>query len=55
MYIKIKYIDGTEEKEYCDESPRVRDNLLIISKGRNAPSLYINMQTVKSFQEVRNA
>ena len=51
MYIKIKFIDETEQKEYSDEFPRIKDGLLIISKGRNSPSLYINMQTIKSFQE----
>jgi hypothetical protein len=51
MNIKIKYIDGTEEKEYCDEFPRVKDGLLIIPKGRYSPSVYINLQVIKSFQE----
>jgi hypothetical protein len=53
MYLKIKFTDGTEQLEYCDEDRfRTKDGLLIISKGRYAPSLYINMDTVKSFQEV---
>ena len=49
----IKFTDGTEQKEYVEsgESFRVKDGLLIIPKGRYQPSLYINMQTVKSFQE----
>ena len=51
MYIEIKFVDGTEQREYSDDGWRVKDGLLIISKGRNTPSLYINMQTVKSFQE----
>ena len=54
MYIKIIFTDGLEQKEYCwsEGSYRVKDGLLIISKGRYEPSLYINMATVKSFQEV---
>jgi len=51
MYLRIKFVDGTEQKEYSDEGARVKDGLLIISKGRNSPSLFINLQTVKSFQE----
>jgi hypothetical protein len=52
MYLIIKFTDGTEQKEYCDEDRfRIKDGLLIISKGRYSPSLYVNMQTVKSFQE----
>jgi len=49
----IRFNDGTEQKEYIEqgESFRVKDGLLIIPKGRNAPSLYINLQNVKSFQE----
>jgi hypothetical protein len=49
----IKFTDGTEQKEYVEngESFRVKDGLLIIPKGRYQPSIYINMQTVKSFQE----
>ncbi len=50
MYIKIKLIDGTEQREYANESPRVRDGFLIIPKSMYS-SLYINMQTVESFQE----
>jgi len=52
MYILIKFTDGTEQKEYADYHPIVRDGLLVIPKGNYRPSLYINMQTVKSFQEV---
>ena len=52
MHIKIRFMDGTEQKEYAEEFPRVKDGLLIIPKGRYSPSLYINMQTIKSFQEV---
>jgi hypothetical protein len=51
MHILIKFIDGTEQKEYAEEFPRVKDGLLIIPKGRYSPSMYINMQTIKSFQE----
>jgi len=53
MYLKIKFIDNSEQKEYIEheESFRVKDGLLIISKGRYQPNLYINMQTVKSFQQ----
>ena len=52
MYLVIKFTDGAEQKEYCDiDRFRVKDGLLIISKGRNSPSLYINMDTVKSFRE----
>ena len=51
--LKIIFNDGTEQKEYIEsgESFRIKDNLLIIPKGRYAPSLYINLQNVKSFQE----
>lgn len=53
MYLKIKFTDGTEQGEYADvDGFRIKDKLLIISKGRYSPSLYINMDTVKSFQEV---
>jgi len=52
MYLKIKFTDGTESREYADvDRFRIKDGLLIISKGRNSPSLYINMDMVKSFQE----
>lgn len=52
MYLKIIFTDGVEQKEYCDvDRFRVKDGLLIISKGRYEPSLFINMETVKSFQE----
>jgi hypothetical protein len=52
MYVKIKYIDGTEQKEYCESfSVTKYGNLLSICKGRNEHIIYINMQTVKSFQE----
>jgi hypothetical protein len=53
MYLKIKFIDDTEEREYVEngESFRVKDGLLIIPKGRYQPSLYINLQMVRSFQE----
>jgi hypothetical protein len=51
MKILIKFTDGTEQREYSDESPTVRNGLLIISKGRYSPPLFINLQTVKSFQE----
>jgi hypothetical protein len=51
-HINIKYTDGTEGREYAYEGGyRVKDGLLIISKGRYEPSLHINMQIVKSFQE----
>jgi hypothetical protein len=52
MQIEITYTDGTKEKEYCWESYRVKDGILVISKGRYEPSKHINMQVVKSFQEV---
>jgi hypothetical protein len=39
MHILIKYTDGTEQKEYADEFPRVRDGLLIIPKGRYSPAI----------------
>ena len=53
-YILIKFTDGTEQKEYCwaDGGYRVKDGLLIISKGRYDHALNINMETVKQFQEV---
>jgi hypothetical protein len=51
MYLKIMFKDGTEQKEYAEEFPRVKDGLLIIPKGRYSPSLYVNMDTIKSFQE----
>ena len=52
MYLKIKFTDGTEQNEYTDmDGFKIKDGLLIISKGRYAPSLHINMDTVKSFQE----
>jgi hypothetical protein len=50
MYIKIKFIDGTEQKEYC-ESFSVKNDLLAIHKGGREHSVYVNMKTVKSFQE----
>lgn len=52
-HLLIKFIDNTEQKEYMDiDRFRIKDGLLIISKGRYEPSLYINMDTVKSFREV---
>lgn len=52
MYLKIKFTDGTEQNEYVDmDGFKIKDGLLIISKGRYASSFYINMDTVKSFQE----
>lgn len=53
MRIKIIFIDGSESNEYAEESPRVKDGLLIIPKGRYEPSLFINMSVIKSFQEER--
>lgn len=50
-HLRIVYTDGTEKKEYCWEGFRVKDGLLIISKGRYEHSLYVNMQNVKEFQE----
>jgi hypothetical protein len=49
----IKFLDGTEQKEFmeAEESFRIRDGFLIIPKGRYAPSLYINISNVKSFQK----
>lgn len=54
MYLKIIFTDNSEQKEYCwsDGGYRIKDGMLIISKGRYEPSLYINMSVVKSFQEV---
>lgn len=50
-HIRIEFTDGTTKKEYYWQGFHVRDGLLIISKGRYEPSLYINMQNVKEFQE----
>jgi len=49
----IKFNDGTEQRKCIEQgnSFHVKDGLLIIPKGRNSPSLYINLQNVKSFQE----
>lgn len=50
--IKIVYTDGTEKKEYCwENSFRIKDGMLIISKGRHESSLYVNLQHVKEFKE----
>lgn len=53
MYLNIKFIDGTEQREYIERGEYfcVKDDLLIIPKGQYKPSLYINMQVIKSFQE----
>lgn len=52
-YVNIKFADGTEKKEYywSEGGFRVKDGMLIISKGRYEPSLYINMQMIRSFKE----
>ena len=51
MHIKIVFTDGAEKKEYCREGFRIKEGMLIIPKGRYDPSLYINMQNVREFQE----
>lgn len=51
MHIQIIFTDGTERKEYAEDFPRVKDGLLIIPTGRYSPSIYINMQVVREFQE----
>jgi len=49
-HLIIEFNDGTERDKYMDDDMfRIKDNMLIISKGRYAPSLYINLQNVKSF------
>ena len=51
MYLKIKFTDGTEVREYY-ESFRIREGCLILDKGGyRQPSKYINMAVVKSFEE----
>lgn len=50
--VLIKFTDGTEREEYCWEgNVRVKDGLLIISKGRYEHCLHVNMQHVREFQE----
>ena len=49
--LKIIYTNNQEEKEYCYEREfRIKDNMLIVSKGRYEPSKYINLAHVKSFE-----
>jgi hypothetical protein len=51
VYIRIKFIDGTEQKEWCDEWRLTKEGLLSVYKGRGTPAIYFNMQVIKSFQE----
>ena len=52
MHLVIKFIDGTGQKEDCESFSVTKDTrLLSIYKGGNRHSIYINMDSIKSFQE----
>ncbi len=53
MYLLIKFTDGTEQKEYSHGNPFItKERMLMIPKGDYAPSLFINLDFVKSYQEI---
>ncbi|MFH2073923.1 MAG: hypothetical protein ABIJ57_01060 [Pseudomonadota bacterium] len=53
-HIEITFNDGTKQKEFHVGFRITKERLLCIEKGRYSPSLFINMDTVKLFQEVEN-